>query len=271
MGFHRLIFLCMMALASPARAIDLPLFRLVDAFGHRLTHLNFDFGQALAENPNLLSQPLRMQLAGFYVFGRLQGFVDHCSIGGTAIPDGDLLFEGQSELPLERAFDLFKVTLRLRNPQGLVGAIHCDQIVIRLLGQNLATATTQGEVVEAPVWQDEGGRILASLVFSFSGMVATVSGAEELTSRNNKARLRHALIYPANVAVLRPRSCRIGATPIADRSVRIRVGGRVFDEDGLALVSNDQALTYSLAFQGQPASAIGAVTCNQAGSLSYTY
>ena len=123
-----------------------------------------------------------------------------------------------------------------------------------------------------PLWTNSLGQTLSSITFLFSGFAKTTA-TQNVSSASVTIRLANATTYPATVSLVRPQSCTIGVTGVADNFVAIVFGGTAYSSNTNLSFANGANKTIAMRFlsTGSPGLLTGAVACSVPGYLRYTY
>ena len=142
-------------------------------------------------------------------------------------------------------------------------------------GSNSAviSLTVGGSIAARPQWQSSSNAEIPSLTMTFAGF-AEATAAAIVNSNNAQAKLVNATAYPANVAAVRPSSCTIGGTAVAQTDIRLvsdASGTSTEYTDATISIATNALYTYSLRFLAGYGNLSGTVSCTTPGSLTYSY
>ena len=130
-----------------------------------------------------------------------------------------------------------------------------------------------GTITASPVWQNAGGAAITHVLFSFAGKVAGTKPNVDVDSSPQTVRLVNVNAYPANVTLLRPGNCTIGAIAVDDKHVLFLNNGKAISNNSNMAIPNSSLQSYAIRFSaaGHYGDKSGTVECAKSGALTYTY
>jgi hypothetical protein len=143
---------------------------------------------------------------------------------------------------------------------------------VAISDQAILTLSVRGMILPPPKWVDPVGQELTSIVFNMNGYART-GPPKPVDSDIQFAKLINAPSYPADIHMMRPQNCSIGADQVRNRDVVLRIDKKDFMRDQTIRFPDDQVRQLQLSFheRGAYQDKTGIVRCQAPGRLVYQY